>query len=125
MQATPEDISNLIKLQQADMALIKARKQFDELPQREQIRAARASLLEREGVPDADGLSAKLASLRKEIADREEESALLSGSLQKEEAAFAAAKLLEFEHAAYLRDKIKELEGSGPLPGQKRRLPKP
>ena len=37
----------------------------------------------------------------------------------------AAAKLLEFEHAAYLRDKIKELEGSGPLPGQKRRLPKP
>ena len=60
-----------------------------------EIRAARASLLEREGVPDADGLSAKLASLRKEIADREEESALLSGSLQKEEAAFAAAKLLE------------------------------
>ena len=37
----------------------------------------------------------------------------------------AAAKLLEFEHAAYLRDKIKELEGSGPLPGKKRRLPKP
>ena len=60
-----------------------------------EIRAARASLLEREGVPDADGLSAKLASLRKEIADREEESSLLSGSLQKEEAAFAAAKLLE------------------------------
>ena len=32
----------------------------------------------------------------------------------------AAAKLLEFEHAAYLRDKIKELEGQGvkhsPLP---------
>ena len=25
----------------------------------------------------------------------------------------AAAKLLEFEHAAYLRDKIKELEGQG------------
>ena len=37
----------------------------------------------------------------------------------------AAAKLLEFEHAAYLRDKIKELEGAGPLPGKKRRLPKP
>ena len=37
----------------------------------------------------------------------------------------AAAKLLEFEHAAYLRDKIKELEGAGPLPGQRRRLPKP
>ena len=37
----------------------------------------------------------------------------------------AAAKLLEFEHAAYLRDKIKELEGSGPLPGKRRRLPKP
>ena len=37
----------------------------------------------------------------------------------------AAAKLLEFEHAAYLRDKIKELEAAGPLPGQKRRLPKP
>ena len=26
----------------------------------------------------------------------------------------AAAKLLEFEHAAYLRDKIKELEAAAP-----------
>lgn len=41
MQATPEEISNLIKLQQADLALIKTRKQFDELPQRDQIRTAR------------------------------------------------------------------------------------
>lgn len=41
MQATPEQVSCLIKLQQADMALIKARKQFDELPQRAQIRDAR------------------------------------------------------------------------------------
>ena len=37
----------------------------------------------------------------------------------------AAAKLLEFEHAAYLRDKIKELEAAGPLPGKKTRLPRP
>ncbi len=36
----------------------------------------------------------------------------------------AAAKLLEFEHAAYLRDKIKELEGQGaghaPVPRRRR-----
>ena len=42
MQATPEEISALIKLQQADMALLKARKQFDGLPQRGQIQAIRA-----------------------------------------------------------------------------------
>ena len=36
----------------------------------------------------------------------------------------AAAKLLEFEHAAYLRDKIKELEASTP-PAGKKRVPRP
>lgn len=41
MQATPEQVASLIKLQQSDMALLKARKQFDELPQRGQIRDAR------------------------------------------------------------------------------------
>lgn len=41
MQATPEQLSILMKLQQTDLALLKTRKQFDGLPQREQIRQAR------------------------------------------------------------------------------------
>lgn len=41
MRATPEDITGLLKLQQADLALMKARKEFDELPQRAIIADAR------------------------------------------------------------------------------------
>ena len=72
MQATPEDISNLIKLQQADMALIKARKQFDELPQREQIRAARAKreeVLKKQA--QADELKRKAAAALKKLEDED------------------------------------------------------
>lgn len=72
MQATPEDISRLVKLQQADLALLKARKQFDELPQREQIRAARAK---REEVlkkkAQADELKAKAAAALKKLEDED------------------------------------------------------
>lgn len=72
MQATPEDISSLIKLQQADMSLIKARKQFDELPQRDQIRAARAK---REEVlkkkAQADALKGKAAAALKKLEDED------------------------------------------------------
>ena len=72
MQATPEDISTLIKLQQADLSLIKARKQFDELPQREQIRVARAK---REEVlkkkAQADELKGKAAAALKKLEDED------------------------------------------------------
>lgn len=37
MQATPEQVAGLIKLQQADLTLLKTRKQFEELPQRGRI----------------------------------------------------------------------------------------
>lgn len=46
MQATAQEISALLKLQQADITLLKARKQFEALPQRDQIRAARAKRAE-------------------------------------------------------------------------------
>lgn len=72
MQATTEDISTLIKLQQADFALLKARKQFDELPQREQIRVARAK---REEVlkkkAQADELKGKAAAALKKLEDED------------------------------------------------------
>lgn len=41
MRATPEEINGLLKLQQTDLALLKARKEFDGLPQRAVIREAR------------------------------------------------------------------------------------
>lgn len=72
MQATPEEISGLIKLQQADLALIKARKQFDGLPQREQIRAARAKreeVLKKQG--QADELRRRCEAELKRIEDED------------------------------------------------------
>ena len=46
MHATDQEVSVLLALQQVDKALIKARKEFEELPQREQIRALRAKRAE-------------------------------------------------------------------------------
>lgn len=105
MQATPEQLSCLVKLQQTDMALIKARKQFDELPQREQIRAARAK---REEVLKKQGQAEELRRRCKaEVSKLEDEDSSLSDKQHE------VQRLIDEAQGDYrnVESRTKELDG--------------
>ena len=79
MQATTDDLTNLLRMQQIDLDLMKAKKKLDELPQRATILAARQKKRtieqKREQVAEmrarAEGMAAKLEAEDAELAEKQ------------------------------------------------------
>ena len=79
MQATTDDLTNLLRMQQIDLDLMKAKKKLEELPQRATILAARQKKRtieqKREQVAEmrarAEGMAAKLAAEDAELAEKQ------------------------------------------------------
>ena len=79
MQATTGDLTNLLRMQQIDLDLMKAKKKLEELPQRATILAARQKKRtieqKREQVAEmrarAEGMAAKLAAEDAELAEKQ------------------------------------------------------
>lgn len=90
MQATPDEISALLKLQQIDLALLKARKQFEELPQRDAIRLAREKRAEvRKKQEQVDAMR---RTCEAEVSKLEDEDASLSVKQRQVQALIDEAK---------------------------------
>ncbi|HJF62333.1 zinc ribbon domain-containing protein [Gordonibacter urolithinfaciens] len=79
MQATTDDLTNLLRMQQIDLDLMKAKKKLEELPQRATILAARQKKRtieqKREQVAEmrarAEGMAAKLEAEDAELAEKQ------------------------------------------------------
>ena len=79
MQATTDDLTNLLRMQQIDLDLMKAKKKLEELPQRAAILAARqkkrAIEQKRDQVAEmrarAEGMAAKLEAEDAELAEKQ------------------------------------------------------
>lgn len=79
MQATTDDLTNLLRMQQIDLDLMKAKKKLEELPQRATILAARqkkrAIEQKRDQVAEmrarAEGMAAKLEAEDAELAEKQ------------------------------------------------------
>ena len=79
MQATTDDLTNLLRMQQIDLALMKAKKKLEELPQRATILAARQKKRTIEQKRDqvaemrarAEGMAAKLEAEDAELAEKQ------------------------------------------------------
>lgn len=90
MRATPDEIAALLKLQQIDLALLKSRKQFEELPQREEIRLAREK---RAGVlKKQEQVDAMRRKCEAEVSKLEDEDASLSVKQRQVQALIDEAK---------------------------------
>ena len=79
MQATTDDLTNLLRMQQIDLDLMKAKKKLEELPQRATILAARQKKRTIEPTRDqvaemrarAEGMAAKLEAEDAELAEKQ------------------------------------------------------
>lgn len=79
MQATTDDLTNLLRMQQIDLDLMKAKKKLEELPQRSTILAARQKKRTIEQKRDqvaemrarAEGMAAKLEAEDAELAEKQ------------------------------------------------------
>ena len=79
MQATTDDLTNLLRMQQIDLDLMKAKKKLEELPQRATILAARQKKRTIEQKRDqvaemrarAEGMAAKLEAEDAELAEKQ------------------------------------------------------